>query len=420
MTTIPLSEGLLLYCSSSIRAYSDTLLLANNGLWTLYDGSRRSQSVLNNVSRKAIFAGNDLYKDLKRHDLADLEVGLLSAMLRGEIPKVAPDGVDSHPVIPFNDGSHLHLDRGQRENCRCDLRPLLLLDHGWDIPAPDWDLLDLPPMMFGQFPQAFFEAIARHLWGTSKDADFLACPISNAGKSTMASALAHCLPGAVVVKQAHTTLTAQRRKFSAHTSPLTNAKIVIYDECGKVAADAWTETLFELTPPELDIEHKGVDVVSRPRFGNAVMMGECPPAVDASVQGVESRIGYTADVLLTPIDGNTRREWLSATEISRLRTWMLSFALDATLERRDAEYHKTVDRSEIIAGLLPEGVAALRLRFEGNGGKWLSNKALTDAMEAEGIDVPAHKAFGKFVRSCWPYAEASKQADGRGYRGIGA
>ena len=413
------TDTLLTHCAAGIRAYADTLLIADGGLWTVYDRKRRAQAALNNLCRKADAAAGIEPENLRRAQLDDLEVALLSAAMRGEIVKVSDADVDRHPIIPFADGTHLHLDAGERSVCRCDLRPLLMLNHGWEIPAPDWDLLDLPPAMFGHFPQEFFAAIARHFWDTSKDADFLACPTSNAGKSTVAAALAKALPGAIRVKQAHSTLTPQRRKFSAHVLPLIDARISIFDEVGKVDGEQWTATLFELTPAELDIEQKGLDTVTRPRFGNAVFMGECPPHFDASVQGVDARIGYTADLLLTPIDSATRRDWLSASEIARLRAWMLDFALDATQQRRDAGYYRTVDRSEIVAGLLPDGVAAMRERFAGNGGKWISNKSLADAMSAEGLDVPNGNAFKKFVKQCWPHAEPSRQADGRGWRGVG-
>ena len=414
------ADALLAHCHASIRAYSDTLLLADGGLWTVYDRSRRAQAVLNNLCRKADTAADIEPGNLRRAQLDDLEVALLSAAMRGEVVKVSGDDLDRHAIIPFDDGSHLHLDHGARAVCRCDLRPFLMLNHGWEIPAPDWDLLDAPPLVFGQFPQDFFAAIARHYWGTSKDADFLACPTSDAGKSTVAAALAKSLPGSVAVKQAHSTLTEQRRKFSAHVKPLIDARIVVFDEVGKVDGDKWTAMLFELTPAELDIELKGLDTVTRPRFGNAVLIGECPPQFDPSVQGVAARIGYTADLLLTPIDGATRRDWLSDTEIARLRAWMLDFALDAGQERRDAGYHRTIDRAEIIAGLLPDGVSAMRERFAGNSGKWISNKSLADAMSAEGLDVPNGNAFKKFVKQCWPHAEPSRQADGRGWRGVGA
>lgn len=414
------TDTLLAHCGDSLRAYADTLLIADGGLWTVYDRSRRAQAVLNNLCRQSDTAAGIEPENLRRAQLDDLEIALLSAAMRREIDAIRGDDVDRWPVIPFNDGTHLHLDGGERRTCKCDVRPGLLLNHGWDIPPPDWDLLELAPMVFGQFPQAFFEAIARHLWGTSKDVDFLACPTADAGKSTMASALARALPGAVVVRQAHSTLTAQRRKFSAHLIPLVDAKICAFDEVGKVDPEQWTQILFEVSPADLTVELKGVDAVDRPRFGNAVFIGECPPAFDASVQGVDARIGYTADLLLPPIDGETRRLWLSDTEIARLRAWILAFALDATQDARDRGYHRTIDRADIVRGMLPDGVQAMRDRFVGNGGKWISNKSLTDAMNAEGLDIPSGKAFAAFVRRCWPHAESSKQADGRGWRGVGA
>ena len=412
-------EAIIAHACNRIVAYSGTHLLCASGLWTVYDGERAARAALNNLVRTAAIAsGDDAPANLSYSRLRDLDIALLSAAQRGDISSVAGNAVDRHPVIPFNDGSHLHLDQG-RDICRCDLAPLLLLNHGWNVPPPNWELLESPPAVLDRFPQDFFEAIARHLWGTSKDADFLASSTSSAGKSTVAKALELCLPGAIVVKQAHTTLTDNRLKFSAHVKPLVDARIVIYDEVGKVNPDKWTSILFEVSPPDLDIELKGADTVTRPRFGNAVFVGECPPAVDASVQGVDTRLGYTADLALSPIDAATRRHWLSDPEIARLRAWMLDFALSATQERRDAGYHLTTDRSVLVDGLVPEPVRYLRERFAGNGGDWLANKAITSALTDAGHEVPKGKGFSQFVKQCWPNAVDSRQADGRGWRGVG-
>ena len=382
------------------------------------DGVRRIQKSaarLNNLARRADTAADVEPGNLGRAELDKLEIALLSAAQRGDVRRISADDVDLYPIIPFDGGGHLHLDGGARETCDCDITDWLLLDHGWEIPAPDWTLIDAdPPAVLCQFPQTFFEAIARHLWGTSKDADFLASPTSNAGKSTLASALSAALPGAVAVKQAPAVLTAQRRKFSAHVAPLEHSRIVLYDECGKV--DDWTGVIFELTPADLDIEHKGMDTVTRRRFGNAVFLGDAPPALDSSIQGVEERIGYTADLTLPAIDAETRRLWLSETEIARLRAWMLDFALDATQAARDRNYHRNADRVTTLDAMRPADVDFMRDTFR--PGSSYTNEVLRDKLTGAGFDAPNNKRWQPFILRCWPKAtKASVKAGDSSKRG---
>ena len=40
---LPISDAILAHCQRRIAAYSDTILIADNGLWTVYDGSKKAR-----------------------------------------------------------------------------------------------------------------------------------------------------------------------------------------------------------------------------------------------------------------------------------------------------------------------------------------------------------------------------------------
>ena len=160
--------------------------------------------------------------------------GVRRRIVNKTLPTFLPDMMDRAPVVPFMDGSHVHLDQGQRQTCRCDTKALKIINHGWQIPPPDFDLLNRQPAVCDHFGVAFLDAIARHLCGPSKEADCMVSAVSDAGKSTLCSALSSAMPGAIVATEAASVLTGAKKRFSVHTLPLTRARIVLFDECGKV------------------------------------------------------------------------------------------------------------------------------------------------------------------------------------------
>ena len=395
--------------------YSDTFLMAYRGQWTPYTGKPMANAILAELVRQSDIAAENgkANSEPSNSGVKAVADGVRRRVVNGELPTFLPAMMDLAPVVPFLDG-HLHLDRGRRETCRCDTTGLRIINHRWQIPAPDWTLLDRAPAVVNHFGHGFFDAIARHLGEPSKEADMLVSAVSNAGKSTACELLADALPGAIVTVEAASVLTAAKRRFSAHTIPLTRSRIVLFDECGKV--DDWTGTIYELTARTLPIERKGVDTAMLPRIGNAVFVGDALPALDASQQGAANRIGHISQLDgISPIGRETYRLWNSDAEIARLRTYMLDRAIDAW-ERRDLEipYWRNPEHGAIVENMTPPEIVHLRTLFA-DGGR-VPTDAIRNALTGAGFDVPADRALGAFVRKVWPGVVKDDTRIGKGWR----
>ena len=409
---VSIADALVDHASGNLASYSDTLLLCHRGLWIPYQPRLKPRAVLLNIIIKAVEGVGMPPPKVGRSALDDLEPNLMAAAMRERIQKIPVNAVDLHPVIPFTSG-HLHLDRGIRETCHCDISGLHMLDHGWEIPPPDWSLLDDLPEIVNHIPHTWFEATSRHMWGPSKDVDIFACPVSGAGKSTTSEAMAMALPGAIAVKQAHTASTNQRRKFSEHVKDLVHSRIVIFDEAGKAEPDVWTSMIFEITPTMVDVELKGQDNIARRRFGNACFMGDVPPKLDASVQGVYERVGFCWEGQLNPVDRQTRARWLSDDEIAKLRVYFLDCALNATPERQQANFHRNDDRHIMLDSMEPDDVKHVRELLHGQ--EWVSNETIKKALTDGGFKVPPDRQYGGFVIRSFPEATRSQHGPTKGW-----
>ena len=396
--------------------YGDTFLIAHRGLWTEYTGKAMTPAIVAElIHQSAVAADMGLTAmEPSSSNVKAVADGVRRRIVNGTLPTFLPADMDTAPVIPFLDGTHLHLDRGRRAVCECDTKHLRIINHGWQIPAPDFGLLSKLPAVCQQFGVAFLDAIARHLGEPSKEADILVSAISNAGKSTLCKLLADALPGAIVALEAASVLTGPKRRFAAHTLPLTKARIVIFDECGKV--DDWSDTIYEVTAWNLPIERKGIDTAFIPRIGNAVFVGDTLPAFDASQQGANNRIGHIAQLdTIAPIGKDDYRLWNTDTEIARLRAYMLDRAMAAWARRDDAiPYWRNADRATCIEDMTPPDVAHLRALFADGG--YVPSESIRNALLGAGYDIPQARAFGALVRRCWPAAVQTDTRTGKGWR----
>ena len=218
------------------------------------------------------------------------------------------------------------MDHRRAETCRCSLDDKLTLDHGWEIPPPDWSITTDPDIL-SHFGPELLEELAQRTWGPDKTCDFLLSPHAGVGKFTLSTVLAETLPGLVYRIDA-SELKDQRMAFSVHTKPLTNCRIVMYDEAAR-AGVKWTNTLYSMTDEDIDVNDKHRLEERLRRIGTPVFIGPDQPDLDAGQQGIAARVGavWQLKAASGSVDATRRALWLSDTEKAKLRTWLLEVAL---------------------------------------------------------------------------------------------
>ena len=392
-----------------------------NGLWTLYyDRDRTTKAPLGALLRSEAAAADLDGPKITAGFYSELAEGIHVAIHEGRLQNFDPDLMFAAPIIPFEDGSHTHCDVERCNTCRCDISKFAVLNFGWRIPPPKFDLCDQLPAITEQFPEAFFKATARLLCGPEKVQDMLKCSTSDAGKTSMIRALALALPGACGSVDATTYLDPRRSRFTPAAAAFAKHRIVLFDEAGRLDA-ALTAHLFNQSGPTITIEKKGVDLRQVPRIGTGVYVGHVYPAVDTNGQGVRQRVGFLWNLdHLGPISRETALLWESKVEIERLRAWMIRWAKESW-EHRNEKSWLTPERDELLGYLVPPPVLLLHQKYKAHDGSWVPTNQLAALLGDAGLPVPEGKGWSTLIRQAFPKAHPrqSGEARDRGWVGLG-
>ena len=207
----------------------------------------------------------------------------------------------------------------------------------WKVPLDYYQpsiLTDTPPTAVpmrdfcNRLGHPLIARLGRHLRYTSKDIDVVRIPQSNAGKSTLIDALRRCTGGGVWSDPESKSLTERGSRFSQATAPLTQYRLVFYDEVDKIP-EIKHGLLNSITTETPSIERKGIDPRDGQRTGQPILIGGDWPTVDLDGQGVPDRLRWAwnkEDV--APIDEQERQAILHPDGL----TWLLT-ALVAAARR---------------------------------------------------------------------------------------
>ncbi len=413
-------------CGDSLRSYLDTFAVKTPaGLWVPYQSrALDSKSALGSVIQSR-GAETGCPVEAQPWLTPKVYAGIIEqvhiAKRDGKFKELDPLEMAQMPIVPYSDGSHQHLDRPDlAAACRCDLNGIGWLDLGWRIPPVDWELLDKPPTLFEQFPEGVFRLLARYLHGPQKAQDIVRAVVADAGKPALALALCQALPGAAVHIDAATHFEPGRSRFTPGLIPLTEARIVVYDEMGRSEASL-TRSIFSMSDPYVPIEKKGRDMARAPRIGSGLFIGHSFPDVDLSEQGTDQRVGAVWDFpSLQAISADMRDLWLTAKQTARLRAWIIWLAMQ-TWGTRNAKPWLTPERSELLkTEFIPQAVTVLRETFQHRSpDELIPSKEIDQAFKDAGVAVPKTKAKSKVVQQAWPKAQNSSDGTTRGWKGIG-
>ena len=399
---------------------------SEHGLWTLFvDRDRYTKAPIGSlVKREAAPLG--VSRRTGPSFYSEFAEGVHTAIHDGQLQTFDLAEMNQCPIIPFQSGSHAHIDVEQLILCGCDVSERKMLNLNWKIPPPDFSLCsgNAPlPAICEQFPPDVFKALARYLLGPLKSMDVLIAPSSDVGKTSMLQALQAALPGAVTYVDSTAILDARRSRFTPWAKGLTESRLVAFDEFGRLD-QGLTEHLFNMSGPTVAVGKKGVDMTALPRIGTPFFVGaNFPPGIDIDAQGVKQRLGnltYLED--LDPVDWNTALHWQSTEEVAKLRAWMIRWAKESW-DSRDAKPWETDERDELLTRLAgpnstanldtgtQEAVEYLREHFEAEDGAWVESKALIDILEdAEILEVsPVSKYWQMLIQTAFPEAEPKRK-----------
>ena len=400
-----------------LRIGNNIALRTPGNLWLIYDHSDRDcRGLLTEMVRDARVAeGADPDRSSPSDGTINSVVNqLVGRARRGAFRRVNRSDFDRSPLVPFTDDTHLHLDQRLPEACDCRLDQQPTIDHGWEIPPPDWEETQLPHLLNHFDPDHLVE-IAQRLWSPDKSCDFLLNPHSGAGKSTLSTVLAQCLPGMVYRIDA-SEIKEQRMAFSVHTKPLTSSRIVIYDEAAR-AGVKWSGVLYAMTDEDIDINEKHQQEARFRRIGTPMFFGPDQPDIDTSQQGIETRIGAVWQLRAKPysVDANMRALWLSDTELSRLRVWLLEVALRGP--RDNSQLSDRAAREEFVAENEDELTADIREALDHlDPAELYHMDELTSQLTLAHVEIPQDRngdvdqtAVAQAIRAAFPGAASKKR-----------
>lgn len=250
------------------------------------------------------------------------------------------DDRDSNPIIPVS------FHHGVPIGGCIDLRTakyidplatgeMLMLNHGWGFPMCDKEIMDsdspgkiaMETAIKERWGDDLLTRLCRHLLGTSKNVDVVTAP-TNWGKSTLITAMEKALPGMVGRLEAYKAFSRQGDKFTQTAIMLSEKLIVFIDEAGQDDPDRSAElspgVLNTLTDDLLQVEKKFKDNEAVPRLGTAVLIGHTWAAINASAQGIDTRVQWAFRANETdPMTTDDRLLILSSDGIEYLRVWIL-------------------------------------------------------------------------------------------------
>ena len=337
---------------------------------------------------------------------------------------------DTAPLIPFTDGTHIHLDQGQDETCTCPLDGKPMIDHGWTVPPPDFSLLQEPePDIMRYFGDDIFRNAGRRLAGPNKGIDMLISSASQAGKSSLGMALQLSLPGVIRFLDS-SKLNKDTSNYSAHVIHLTESRITIFDEVSRADFN-WTEIMFEITADIPEVNPKHLQPERRRLIGTAMLIAPATPEINSAEQGIENRIGAVFKPVLVDhgISSERRTLWLSEKETAKVRAWLIHYAVEEYPHRNENSRYGNKDaRNAVIDHATPEEVELARQeldRLDPESG-YLFEDIKGRLAKASIQNLPIDdKGFGNFLRQCYPPAESlnrrwvSGQNPHRRWTGIG-
>ena len=395
----------------------DLALRTDAGLWRIYDhANRRDRGLLTRLVRTSRVAAGDTGRRASDaainsivNDLHDLAAG-------SDLPILQRDTLCRTPLVPFADGTHLHLDAGQTETCSCNLDNHPWIDFDWQIPPPNWDLFHHHrPDVLDQFDEHVLTQVAERLHGPDKRADFLTSPASDAGKSSFTTACARALPGLIQRLEA-SELNKDKVNFSVHSAPLATSRITFLDEFIKNGMDV-TGLLYGITDDTVNVNAKHEQQKQLPRLGTPIFVGDDEPTYNSAAQGIPNRIGvvWRPDLRDNTVDTARRDLWLSPHELAILRAWILAFALQGP--RHPEIYATDQHRLDSLESSVPDPVLAARDACR----DWDPAKGYTYAeiRQALASAVAVNQFTGdnevaQLIRQAWPRAKSkqTRQPDG--------
>ena len=392
----------------------DLAIRTPGNLWMLYDHADRDcRGLLSEVIRDARIAEGADPDACDPPDTALNSVinNLLGRARRGAFKTADITAFDRAALVPFTDGSHLHLDQRLPESCTCRLERDPTIDHGWTVPPPDWDEQTKPDIL-DHFGPEILEEMAQRIWGPDKSCDFLLAPNPGSGKSSVSIVLSETMPG-LVYRMDTSEIKEHRLAFSVHTKPLSSSRVVLYDEAAR-AGVKWTDVLYAMTDIDIDVNDKHTLEKRHRRIGTPVFLGPDQPDIDTSQQGIVSRIGavWQHRAGAHSVDSARLALWRSATERSRLLTWMLEVALRGPRDP-DKISNQTARQDFILNGEDPLTADVLDVLGPLDPAELYHLDTLTGFLEAAGVELPTAKSgevvqndLAKAIRTAFPGANS--------------
>ena len=396
----------------------DIALRTDAGLWRIYDhGNRRDRGLLTRLIRTARLAAGDIGKRVGDSTINNIVNDLHDHAAGRDLPILHRTHLCRTPIVPFTDGTHLHLDYGRPETCACSLDEHPWLDFGWQIPPPDWSLFDHDrPDLLDQFDEGIITQIAERLHGPDKRADFLSSRATNGGKSSCTAACAACLPG-IIDRIEASELNKDNIHFSVHSAPLAHCRILFLDEFTKNEMDV-TPMLYGLTDDTVNINEKHAQQIHQPRLGTAIFVGDDEPTYNSVAQGVPTRIGlvWRPDIKPLSVDLARRELWLSDHQLATLRAWLLGLALQG--RRNPDVYNNNENRRRSMQQSVPQAILKAREAFEDwDPAVGYTYDAIRQALSnSQAIDALANdNQVVRMISEAWPDAQKRqcRQPDGK-------
>ena len=324
------------------------------------------------------------------------------------------DNRNRNPIVPVSFvnglfiGGSVDLRKGTYLDPQ-DTGQLFMRYHGWGMPIPESVFTDkmnpvdkdtpghnaMKDAIENRWGVDLMSRLARHMLGTSKAVDVLAAP-TNWGKSTMITALEKALPGMVGRLEAYKAFSSQGDRFSQVTSMLATKILVFVDEAGQDDPERSAEispgALNTFTDDQVTVEQKFKNAMTVHRQGTVILIGHTWAAVNASAQGISTRIkwAWKAEPDHKAMTEDERELILSEDGIEFLRAWMVRRARDLwTTSQHDVSLDDltiTPRSREALAefGLTRSDPLAMALQevFEAGSKKdWVASSEIKEIME---------------------------------------
>ena len=211
-------------------------------------------------------------------------------------------------------------------------------------------------LIYNHYGEELFSRIALHLVRPSKSVDIINMPVSSSGKTALAEWLKSAV-GSVEIDSRSRSLTPRGDAYSAGTAPLTEYLIYFYDEVDKLGDDIPVGMLNEMTGENLTIGKKFQNASPRTRIGTPILMGAYWPPIDATAQGIDTRINFVYKRNNEPMATDTKLNLINDTDTHKyLLAWIVAEAHKHY--NSDKEWQNSPDsdiaRLEFIEARTPE------------------------------------------------------------------